>query len=338
VTRLTAILVGVAVGAMLATLATLVAHDAHSSTAALSALEAPSCAPSRVHYTPYPGGDSLLRRLPWIRGTPRKVGLVGLLWYWPAEWQRRRVRQARIFAGGTAPAGYSTKILWVFTSPRAQGRAGRLLVVRGRRLDQPGSFTQQFAAISYAGQRGAPSYASIVDVPSPGCWRLRLETGTLRATVELLAVAGSPPPAEDEPVACAEDEVRALVDRFVGAFNAGELETLDAIFAQEPDFEWYSTGAPGERLLPQAGDRESLVPYFRQRHELGERLLLRTFRFNGNTLQTRPYGNFVYTLTRSAGDLPPTEYVGKGAARCYRTRPDVIFVWSMAPAQSRRAL
>lgn len=240
------------------------------------------------------------------------------------------MRAARIFAGGAAPAGYSTKILWVFTGTYARSRAGRQLVVRGRRLDQPGTFTQQFAAISYAGQRGAPSYASIVDVPSPGCWRLRLESGTLRATVELLAVAGSPPPAANEPVACAEDEVQALVDTFIGAFNAGDLGALDAVFAQEPDFEWYATDGPGDRL--EGRDRSTLVPYFAQRHELGERLTLRTFRFNGNTPRSRPYGNFEYTLTRSADDLPPTAYAGKGAALCYRARPDVIFVWAMAPA------
>jgi hypothetical protein len=290
----------------------------------------PSCSPARVHYTGYPGGDRRLDRLPWVRGTPRRVGLTGLLWYWPTEWRQRRVRQARIFTGGAAPAGYSTKILWVFTSTYAKGRAATQLHVRGRRLDAPGAFSQQFQAVSYAGQRGAPSYASIVDVPAPGCWRLHLATGRLRGSVDVLAVPGVEPPSEDGPVACAGDEVRALVDRFVGAFNAGELETLEAIFAQEPDFEWYATDGPGDRV--EGRDRASLVPYFSQRHERGERLTLRSFRFNGNTPRSRPYGNFEYTLTRSADDLPPAAYSGKGAALCYRSRPDVIFVWAMAPA------
>jgi hypothetical protein len=39
--------------------------------------------------------------------------------------------------------------------------------------------------------------------------------------------------------------------------------------------------------------------------------------------------NFEYGLTRSADDLAPTRYYGKGAAFCYRKRSDVIFVWSM---------
>lgn len=85
-------------------------------------------------------------------------------------------------------------------------------------------------------------------------------------------------------------------------------------------------GCAGERLSGSAYDRSSLVPYFAGRHALGEQLTLRSFRFNGNS---SGYGNFEYGLTRSAADLQPTPYYGKGAALCYRSRSDVIFVWSM---------
>jgi hypothetical protein len=140
------------------------------------------------------------------------------------------------------------------------------------------------------------------------------------------------PPIDEQPVACVNVEAEQLATHFVAAFNAGDFQVLDGLFAQEPDFEWYATGAPGERLLPLAGDRPSLVPYFRERHELGERLTLNSFRFNGNTRTSRPYGNFEYTLTRSASDLPPTAFAGKGAALCYPNRSDLIFVWAMARA------
>jgi hypothetical protein len=286
-----------------------------------------ACNPARVNYTRYPGGDSGLGGLPWIRGAPRAVGLVGLLWYWPESWRQRRLRPARIFTGGVAPAGYSTKILWVFLGRSAKGGGGARLVVRGRRLDQQGSFTQKFAAISYAGQQGAPSYASIIDVPTAGCWRLQLSAGTLRASVVFQAVR-----AAEQPTLCTEEEVETLVGRFIGAFNTGDAGQLEGIFAREPEFEWYTTDAPGERLTPLAYDRPSLVPYFRDRHALGEQLTLRSFRFNGNTTGSRTYGNFEYALTRSAGDLGPTPYFGKGAALCYRNRSDAIFVWSMARA------
>jgi hypothetical protein len=145
------------------------------------------CAPARVHYRPYPGGDERLSELPWVAGKPAASGLVGLLWYWPEDWRRQRVSDARIYTGGVAPQGRSVKILWAFVAPSAKGRGGSELLVEGNRLDGPGGFEARFAAISYAGAEGAPSYASIVEIPRPGCWRLRLSTGDLRAEVDVRA-------------------------------------------------------------------------------------------------------------------------------------------------------
>ena len=144
------------------------------------------CRPPRVHYTPYPGGDERMSGIPWIEGRPRDHGLVGLLWYWPEEWQG--VRRARVFTGGIAPAGYSAKVLWAFLSPSARDMADGELVIEAENLTGPGRWRDTFSAISYAGQEGAPSYASIVDLPRPGCWRLRLTTGELRAFVDVQAV------------------------------------------------------------------------------------------------------------------------------------------------------
>jgi hypothetical protein len=110
--------------------------------------------------------------------------------YWPESWKRRHLREARIFIGGVAPAGYNVKILWAFLAPSAKDRGGSELVVEGDRLDGRGAFRQEFAAIGYAGQRGAPSYASIIDVPRPGCWRLTLTTGDLSASIDFRAVRG----------------------------------------------------------------------------------------------------------------------------------------------------
>jgi hypothetical protein len=148
------------------------------------------CHPPRVQYTDYPGSGEGLSGLPWVRGEPPDVGLVGLLWYWPENWKRQHVREARIFTGGVAPAGYNVKILWAFLAPPAKGLGGSELVVEGDGLDGRGAFREEFAAIGYAGQRGAPSYASIIDVPRPGCWRLSLTTGDLRASVDFRAVRG----------------------------------------------------------------------------------------------------------------------------------------------------
>lgn len=139
---------------------------------------------------------------------------------------------------------------------------------------------------------------------------------------------GAPTPEQELPKPCISGEVETLVLNFIDAFNRGDLSALDDLFAQEPEFEWYSVDALGEPITRSAYDRLSLVPYFAARHARGERLTLRSFRFNGNSPGGR-YGNFEYGLTRSADDLEQSPYHGKGAAFCYRKRSDAIFVWSM---------
>jgi hypothetical protein len=148
-----------------------------------------SCLAAPVNYTPYDGGAPGLGDLPWVGGAPGRYRLRGLLWYWPESW-RGQVSRAQIYVGGEAPQGWSTKILWAFLGKPARKQAGGELVVRGRRLDGRGSFTQRFGAIGYEGQNGAPSYASIIDVPKPGCWRLQLTTGRVRVSVVFRAVRG----------------------------------------------------------------------------------------------------------------------------------------------------
>jgi hypothetical protein len=174
------------------------------------------------------------------------------------------------------------------------------------------------------------SRPAVVDLRVNGSRFPRLAPPTVLAIFALHGVPtrlGGPPPKSEAPKLCTADEVETVVRRFANAFNRGDLWALDSVFAQEPDFQWYSTDAPGQRSTPVADDRLSLMSYLAARHARGERLTLRSFRFNGNT--PSPYGNFEYRLTRSAGDLEPTPYHGKGAALCYRQRPDVIFVWSM---------
>ena len=147
-----------------------------------------ACLAARVNYTPYGGGDHRLDDIAWVGGTPGRYRLRGLLWYWPQSWRKQHVERARIYLHGKAPQGWTTKILWAFLGEPAKARAGGVLVFRGRRLDGRGTFTQRFGAIGYAGQDGAPSYASIIDVPKPGCWRLQLTTGQVRSSVVFRAV------------------------------------------------------------------------------------------------------------------------------------------------------
>ena len=157
-------------------------------------VEQPSlaCQAAVVHYTHYPGSGRGLGSLPWIAGEPASQRLVGLLWYWSESWRAGNVTQARIYAGGVSPGAQGAprmKILWAFLAPAAKRDLGAgKLVIKGQRLDGPGKSWQQFTAIGYAGQNDVPSYASIVDLPTPGCWRLSLTAGGLHATTTLQAL------------------------------------------------------------------------------------------------------------------------------------------------------
>jgi hypothetical protein len=138
-----------------------------------------SCAASIVQYQPYSNAGAGTDSLPWVQATPTSAGLVGQLFYYSGTtWQQGSLPLARIYTGGRAPNGGATKILWL-----AQGSGAELvLVVRGKRLDRRGSFTQRFS------MAGGNQFPSIVNVPTAGCWQLQLSSGTKSARVTFLAV------------------------------------------------------------------------------------------------------------------------------------------------------
>ena len=124
---------------------------------------------------------------------------------------------------------------------------------------------------------------------------------------------------------CTANEVKQVVASYLAAFNAGKRSTLNRVFTRPALFKWYSVSGPEGRLAAAAYDRSTLMSYFASRHSEGERLTLRSLRFNGSS---SGYGNFEYTLMRTARDLEAATYVGKGALLCLRPRS--IAVWSMA--------
>jgi hypothetical protein len=80
--------------------------------------------------------------------------------------------------------------MWVFLSDKAKRTFnGGNLIVRGQRLDGLGKTWQQFVPIGYDGQDGARSYASIISLPSEGCWRLLIGAGGLHANAVFEATA-----------------------------------------------------------------------------------------------------------------------------------------------------
>jgi hypothetical protein len=115
---------------------------------------------------------------------------------------------------------------------------------------------------------------------------------------------------------CTAMQVRSGLVSFVTAFNAGDYRRLNALFAGSPWFRWYSSSAPGERFDPQAQKRNTLIAYFRGRHEQQDRLRLVSFKFNGNALG---YGNLVWKMQRSASDYNDGAWFtveAKGATLC----------------------
>jgi hypothetical protein len=132
------------------------------------------CAASTVHYTATRVGT------PWIRAN----GITGHLFAYGG----RTLMDERVNAsdgvvlyvrGGTGDP--AMKVLW------ATSRGTRRLTVRGIRLDGSGSFMQQF------GSAGGGQFPSIVSIPTAGCWRLAVRSGSRRATFVVRALE---PPTE----------------------------------------------------------------------------------------------------------------------------------------------
>jgi hypothetical protein len=123
---------------------------------------------------------------------------------------------------------------------------------------------------------------------------------------------------------CRPHDVRAALSSFSRAYSRGDFAALDSLFAPKPDFRWYSTDAPGTRLMQAARKRSSLVPYFEARHRRHDRFRLRSFEFNGNS---PGWGNFQMSMRRRTDGYRRGRWFqvnGKGAAICDGT--DVRFI------------
>jgi hypothetical protein len=141
-------------------------------------------------------------------------------------------------------------------------------------------------------------------------------SAALLVMVIAAALSGGAESAASATEQCEAARVRGAFVRFISAYNTTDLPRLDALFAREPDFQWYSAGAPGLRIRSAAYRRDTLLSYFRARARKGDRLRLLSFKFNSNS---NGYGNFEYRLERRARDYlagKPFKLTGKGAAIC----------------------
>jgi hypothetical protein len=138
-------------------------------------------------------------------------------------------------------------------------------------------------------------------------------------------------------------EDSASVLEFVTAFNAGEQQRLNRVFADAPMFKWYSVtrSVPYDHFV--AHSKAALLPYFARRHARNEGHAIMHFRYGGISrapVGSRSYlvGNFSYRLLRWAddiGDGRPELYVGKGVVSCTSLGARLM-VWSMGTPSSSR--
>jgi hypothetical protein len=147
---------------------------------------------------------------------------------------------------------------------------------------------------------------------------------SLLAAVAALAFVATttPPAAVPAGPSCKPGLTRTTWVRFIDAYNRGEFRQLDALFAQEPDFLWYSANVPGLRNLTASTNRLTLIPYFRTRHARHDQIRLLSFAYHGN-------GNFTYRLRRSASDYKGGRWfrlIGKGAVTCVGVETRLIVV------------
>ncbi len=141
------------------------------------------------------------------------------------------------------------------------------------------------------------------------------------------SASSAQPPVKTQ--ACGKPQAASLLKAFVSAFNRGDARRLNTVFAKADRFRWYSvSGAPGERIDPDAHDRGSLLRYFAARHAAGEHFALTSATF---LQKSRGFVDFRYSLVRTATDLSgPLRYAGKGAVVCFAGVP-ALAVWSMGP-------
>lgn len=145
--------------------------------AALLAAAALACPGAPVHYSSHRGQTA-----PWVAAGSGTQRIDGFVYTLAPTLGDSRVRDA---GGLTVYAGALHKIAWL---PRRWTGTGRSLVVAGRKVDGSGSFRERYP------RAAAPqSYPSGLTLPTAGCWRLTLTSGTRRWTLYVRAVE---PPSE----------------------------------------------------------------------------------------------------------------------------------------------
>jgi hypothetical protein len=127
------------------------------------------CTPTSVYFF---GKNADNLDPPWVAATPASSGIVAHLFFAQVTPANKPAFYEPMHTKGMMPGGGSTKILWRINNASAIGE----ITITGKNLFRPGNtFQQTFVAAS----SGIPS---IVDVPTSGCWRFNLISGSDRGT------------------------------------------------------------------------------------------------------------------------------------------------------------
>jgi hypothetical protein len=129
--------------------------------------------------------------------------------------------------------------------------------------------------------------------------------------------------------ACTSTQVEALVAQFVHAFNVGDVERLDRMFAPPGEFLWYVVGAQTYT------DRSTLTSRFEQEHRAGVQLRLTRFKFNGHS---NDLDHFEFSLVRTTPAAGAGPYDGKGASVCRSDGSAVIVMLAIGPATTASSI
>lgn len=149
------------------------------------------------------------------------------------------------------------------------------------------------------------------------------------ALAAALVVLPSPATASRAP--CRASEARAIVRYFVEAFNRGDVDVLDRIWAQEPDFFWFFDNSDALQRSELSEERAALTSYFRRRALLGDQLHLRELSVRWQRSWHGAWG-VVFELHRVSDDPGVSgRYHGKGAVTC-GGEGKLLHAWAMGRA------
>jgi len=248
--------------------------------------------------TPAPAGRSALAVL--LLGGVAALGLTGLAA--AKEGARARLLSTLPLQ---APAGATIRVEWTVRVPDDHGgwqpfTADGMFV---RLLSRTGARSTDAVRTNKAPYR----FVATVAVPEGGIGGIRV--GLIGTACDAKGCRPAPGlfPLENSPfvtsggAVCDVATLGRSLRAFVRAYNSGDLPVLDRLFSKDR-FRWYSSAGPGIRRLRQAEERETLMSYFKERHERGDSLSGVSFRFNGYEPQ-RELGQFELRALRRAADF-----------------------------------